>query len=65
MDKAASADNIFYGTSANAMMIQIYVAFTTYCMLAMMADSLKYQGQLYEFENIMSVSLTEKYTSVI
>jgi hypothetical protein len=50
----------FYGTSANAVMIQIYVAFTTYCMLAMVADSLKYQGQLYEFANIMSVSLTEK-----
>lgn len=29
-------------------------------MLAMVADSLKYQGQLYEFANIMSVSLTEK-----
>ena len=50
----------FYGTSANAVMIQIYVAFTTFCMLAMAASSLNYQGSLYEFANIMSVSLTEK-----
>ena len=50
----------FYGTSANAVMIQIYVAFTAFCMLAMAASSLNYQGSLYEFANIMSVSLTEK-----
>ena len=30
----------FYGTSANAVMIQIYVAFTTFCMLAMTASYL-------------------------
>ena len=50
----------FYGTSANAVMLQIYVAFTTFCMLAMAADSQKHRGSLYEFANMMSVSLTEK-----
>lgn len=50
----------FYGTSANAVSIQIYVAFITFCMLAMAADSLGHKGNLYEFANMMSVSLTEK-----
>lgn len=50
----------FYGTSPNAVMIQIYVAYTTFCMLAMAADALKYEGTLYDFSNIISVSLTEK-----
>ena len=50
----------FYGTSANAVMIQIYVAFTSFCMLALAADAMAYKGSLYEFANIMSVSLTER-----
>lgn len=54
----------FYGTSANAVMIQIYTAITTYCMLAMAADRLHYEGTLYEFSNMMSVSTTEKATLI-
>ncbi len=50
----------FYGTSANAVMIQIYTALTTYCMLAITAENVGFEGSLYEFSNIMSVSLTEK-----
>lgn len=50
----------FYGTSANAVMSQVYIAFTTYCMLALAADASNHKGSLYEFANIMSVSLTEK-----
>lgn len=50
----------FYGTSANAVMSQIYIAFITYCTLAIAADALKHKGTLYEFANIMSVSLTER-----
>lgn len=50
----------FYGTSANAVMIQIYTALISFCMLALAADSLRYEGSLYEFSNIMSVSLTER-----
>lgn len=52
----------FYGTSANAVMIQIYTAYTTFCILAMAADAAGYRGSLYEFSNIVSVSLTEKVT---
>lgn len=50
----------FYGTSANAVMIQIYTALTAFCMLAMAADAYCYKRSLYEFSNLMSVSLTDK-----
>lgn len=50
----------FYGTSANAVMIQIYTALTAFCMLAMAADAQGYKRSLYEFSNLMSVSLTDK-----
>ena len=52
--------NSFYGTSANAIMIQIYTAFTAYCILALVADAVSYKGSLYDFANMISVSLTEK-----
>jgi hypothetical protein len=52
--------NSFYGTSANAIMIQIYTAFTAYCILALAADAMSYKGSLYDFANMISVSLTEK-----
>lgn len=52
----------FYGTSGNAVMMQIYSAYSTFCALALAADGIGYRGSLYEFSNIMSVSLTEKVT---
>lgn len=52
--------NSFYGTSANAVMIQIYTAFTAYCMLALVADAVRFNGSLHDFSNLISVSLTEK-----
>ncbi len=50
----------FYGASGNAVMTQIYTAYSALCALALAADSVGYSGSLYEFSNIMSVSLTEK-----
>lgn len=50
----------FYGTSGNAVMIQIYVGYITYCMLALAADAQQFKGSLYELGCIMSVSLTER-----
>lgn len=52
--------NFFYGTSANAVMIQIYTAFISFCILALAADAISYKGTLYEFSSLISVSLTEK-----
>lgn len=50
----------FFGTSGNAVMTQIYIAYTAFCTLALAADATGHKGSLYEFANIMSVSLTEK-----
>lgn len=50
----------FYGTSANAVMIQIYVAYVSFCLLALASDAIGYKGSLYEFSSLMSVSLTER-----
>lgn len=50
----------FYGTSANAVMIQIYTAYTAFCILALAADAAGFKGSLYEFSNIASVALTER-----
>ena len=52
----------FFGTSANAVMIQIYTACITFCILALAADNVGFKGSLYEFSNIASVSLVEKVT---
>jgi alpha-L-arabinofuranosidase len=40
--------------------IQIYTAFITYCLIAIVADEIKFDGSLYEFANILSVSSMEK-----
>ena len=50
----------FYGYSENAVIIQIYTAFTAYCLLAMSADEVKFKGSLYDFANLVSTCLTEK-----
>lgn len=50
----------FYGTSANAVMTQIYIALISYCILAIAAEEVEFKGSIYEFANIISVSLTEK-----
>ncbi len=52
--------NAFYGNSANAVLIQVYTAYISFCTLALAADGIKYNGSLYEFSNMVSVSLTEK-----
>ena len=41
-------------------MSQIYIALITFCILALAADQIGHKGSIYEFSNIMSVSLTEK-----
>ncbi len=41
-------------------MSQIYIALISFCLLALAADQVGHKGSIYEFSNIMSVSLTEK-----
>ena len=50
----------FYGKSANAVMIQIYVAVTAFCILALVASAYQFEGSLYEFSRLLSTALTEK-----
>lgn len=50
----------FYGTSPNAIMIQVYVAVIAYCILALAADNHKFKDSLYEFSRLLSTALTEK-----
>ena len=41
------------------MIIQIYTAFTAYCLLALSAEEVKFKGSLYDFANLVSTCLTE------
>ena len=50
----------FYGTTANAVMIQIYVAVTAFCVLALAASAHHFEDSLYEFSRLLSTALTEK-----
>ncbi len=50
----------FFGTSANAVMIQIYIAVTVFCTLSLAVDDLKFEGSLYDFSRLLSTSLSEK-----
>lgn len=50
----------FYGTSANAVLIQIYTAVSAYCLVAMAASLYRFEGPLYDFLRILGVSLLEK-----
>ena len=50
----------FYGTSENAVKIQIYVAIITYCIVAIIENDLKLSISPFELLQILSVSLFEK-----
>lgn len=50
----------FYGSSGNAVMIQVYCGIITYCLLSIVKDALKFDGSLYEFSRIVNTVLTEK-----
>ena len=52
----------FFGTTANAVYSQIYIALITFCILALAADRVGHKGSIYEFANLISVTLTEKTT---
>ncbi len=50
----------FFGYSENAVIIQIYTAYITYCLLALTANEVKFKGSLYDFSNLISTCVTEK-----
>lgn len=50
----------FWGTSENAVRIQIYCAIITYCLVAIVQHDMKLERTIYEILQILGVSLTDK-----
>lgn len=50
----------FWGTSENAVRIQIYCAIITYCMVAIAESNLKSERSIYEVLQILGISLLDK-----
>jgi IS4 transposase len=50
----------FYGTSANALKTQIWIAIAVYVLVAIVKKQLKLDGSLYRILQILSISLFEK-----
>lgn len=50
----------FWGTSINAVKIQIYCAIIAYCLIAIVGNKLKVDRPIYEILQILSISLLDK-----
>ena len=50
----------FWGTSENAVRIQIYCAIITYCLVAIVRHDMKLERSIYEVLQILGISLTDK-----
>ena len=50
----------FWGTSENAVKIQIYCAIITYCLVAIVHHDMKLERTIYEVLQILGISLTDK-----
>jgi len=50
----------FWGTTENAVRIQIYVAICTYCLVAIVQKDMQLDRSTYEVLQILSISLTDK-----
>ncbi len=49
----------FWGTSENAVRIQIYSAIIAYCMMAIVQKKMNIERSIYEMLQIVSISLTD------
>jgi len=50
----------FWGTTVNAVKIQIYCAIIAYCLVAIVGNTLKVERKIYEILQILSISLLDK-----
>ena len=50
----------FWGTTINAVKIQIYCAVITYCLVAIVGNTLKIERSIYEILQILRFSLLDK-----
>ncbi len=55
----------FYGTGEQAVELQLYIALTTYCLLALLKQKTGYQGSLLNLKRAISVSLYEPFPSFV
>ena len=50
----------FWGTTENAVRIQIYAAISAYCLVAIIQHDMKFKRSTYKLLQILSISLTDK-----
>lgn len=50
----------FYGTSENAVKIQLYSAISAYCLVAIVERKMKLNMEMYDLLRILSVSLLDR-----
>jgi hypothetical protein len=50
----------FWGTTENAVRIQIYAAIKTYCLVAIVGKNLKINRKTYEILEVLGISLLDK-----
>ncbi|GHV58436.1 IS4 family transposase [Bacteroidia bacterium] len=50
----------FWGTTMNAVKIQVYCALITYCLVAIVANKLKVERPIYEILQVLGISLLDK-----
>lgn len=50
----------FWGTTENAVRIQIYAAICTYCLVSIVQNDMQLKRSMYEILQILSISLTDK-----
>ena len=50
----------FWGTSENAVKIQIYTAVTTYCLVSILQKNIKTDKSTYKILQVLSLSLLDK-----
>ena len=59
VDQAISEDKQFWGTSENAVRIQIYSAIIAYYMMAIVQKKMNIERSIYEMLQIVSILLTD------
>ena len=59
MGSVQEEEKKFWGTSENAVRIQIYSAIIAYCMIAIVQKKMNIERSIYEILQIVSISLTD------
>ena len=60
MDEKHLKIKSFWGTSENAVKIQVYSAVIAYCLVAIVAHELKSDKSIYNILQVLSISLLDK-----